>query len=343
MSTIYHIAKQLGISASTVSRALSGKGYCKESVRRQVIETAKELNYAPVHAAKMLKTKKTEKIMFAVPDICNPFYFDMINGINSVLELHGYLLILFYTKHSLKEELRAIQTMKEQYADGMIMVSFHFCEENIAAINQLEAPVVLTNKYASLEGGDRFDYVYVDTYVAVKEATEHVIDQGHERIAYLGGDMKEQTGYERFCGYRDALSEAGLPLNRDYVYESDYTELGGYYGGRQLISQPVRPQAIIAANDLMAIGAMNACEEAGIRIPDELSITGIDNLDISSRVKPGLTSVSMMQEDIGRHAASILIRRLQGKPVEDRSVRLLPRLMVRESTGRQSVKNEGRW
>lgn len=334
MSTIYHIAKELGISASTVSRALSGKGYCSESVRQQVIRTAQELNYAPVHAAKMLKTKKTEKILFAVPDICNPFYFDMINGINRVLEQHGYLLILFYTKHSLKEELRAIQTLKEQYADGMIMVSFNFCKENIEAINQLEAPVVLTNKYetSSPDSYDRFDYVYVDTYAAVKEATEHLLDLGLEEIAYLGGSMGEQTGYERYCGYRDAITGAGLTLRPDYIFESDFTETGGYYGARHLLSLSERPRGIVAANDLMAIGAMQAAEEMDIRIPGELAVTGIDNLELSSRVKPGLTSVAMMQEEIGRHAATILMRRLQGRAVEERHVRLMPKLIVRGST-----------
>jgi len=334
MSTIYHIAKKLGISASTVSRALSGRGYCSNSVQEKVLKVAKELNYAPNHAAQIMKTRKTGKILFAVPDICNPFYFDMINGINSVIEQYGYLMILFYTKHNLKEELRAIQNLKEKYADGMIMVSFNFCEKNIKAINKLNAPVVLTNKYESLTEDDQFDYVYVDTYVAVKEATEHLIKQGIEQIAFVGGDMKEQTGFERYCGYRDALLNAGLSINEAYILESNYTESGGFICGQKLLELPNKPKAIVATNDLMAIGIMKACEDANLSIPGDIAITGMDNLDISSRVYPKLTSVAMMQEEIGRNAAQILMNRLNGEKVVNRAVRLLPRIVVRASSVR---------
>jgi LacI family transcriptional regulator len=336
LSTIYHIAEQLGISPSTVSRALSGNGYCNEKTKSKVLKAAKALNYAPDQSARILKTRKTEKILFAVPDICNPFYFDMINGINSVIEQYGYLLILFYTKHNLDEELRAIQHVRERYADGMIMVSFNFCDKNINAINQLNAPVVLTNKYESINGKDHFDYVYVDTYLAVKETTEHFIKQGIEQIAFVGGEMKEQTGFERYCGYRDALLNAGLKLNDAFVCESNYTESGGYNCGQILLQLETRPDAIVAANDLMAIGVMKACEETGLKIPDDIAVAGIDNLDIASRVHPKLTSVAMMQEEIGRNAAQILMNRLMDEHVDNRSVRLLPRLVVRDSSVRLS-------
>jgi LacI family transcriptional regulator len=231
MSTIYEIAKKVGFSPSTVARALSGKGYCDEKKKEIILKAAKELNYAPVYAAKILKTKKTEKIIFAIPDICNPFYFDMINGANSVLEQYGYFMVLFYTKHSLNEELRVIQNLKERYADGMIMVSFNFCEKNIKAINSADAPVVLTNKYDSGNGQDKFDYVYVDTYQGIRMATEHLLKQGHQRIAYVGGNMKEQTGLERYMGFRDTVIDAGLKWEERYIFESNYTPRGGGRSG----------------------------------------------------------------------------------------------------------------
>jgi LacI family transcriptional regulator len=333
-NTIYHIAEQAGVSPATVSRALSGNGYCGEKTKAKILKVAKELNYAPDNAAKMLKTRKTNKIIFAVPDICNPFYFDMINGINQVLEAYGYLLILFYTKHSLKEELKAIQNVKEKVADGLIMVSFNFCEENIAAINTLQAPVVLTNQYESPEGDDHFDYVYVDTYAGVKLGTEHLIKQGIENIAYIGGNLSEQTGFQRYCGYRDALLDANLVLNESQVIESNYTESGGYLAAKTLLEQEVRPQAVVAVNDLMAIGVMKACEEAGLAIPDDIAIVGMDNLDIASRVYPKLTSIALLQEEIGRNAAQILMDRLHGNLESEGHIKLLPRLVVRKSSMR---------
>ncbi|WP_308638857.1 LacI family DNA-binding transcriptional regulator [Paenibacillus silvisoli] len=331
-STIYHIAEQVGVSPSTVSRALSGNGYCGAKTKERILKAAKAMNYAPDHAAKMLKTRRTNKIIFAVPDICNPFYFDMINGINQVLEEHGYLLILFYTKHSLKEELKAVQNVKEKVADGLIMVSFHFCDENIEAINSLSAPVVLTNQYISPEGGDKFDYVYVDTYAGIMQGTEHLIKQGIERIGYIGGMLNEQTGYQRFCGYRDALLNANIEVDASLAMESNYTESGGYLAAKQLLMHAEPPQAIVAANDLMALGVMKACEEEGLAIPGDIAIVGMDNTDIASRVHPKLTSVALMQEEIGRNAAQILMNRLHGIPVADREVKLMPRLVVRNSS-----------
>ena len=328
--TIYHIAERVGVSPSTVSRALSGRGYCGEKTKRKIFAAAREMNYAPDNAAKILKMRQTNKVIFAVPDICNPFYFDMINGINQVLEEHDYLMILYYTKHRLKEELKAIQNLKENVADGMIMVSFHFGEENIQAINQLQAPVVLTNQYVSPEGEDRFDYVYVDTYEGIRLSTEHLIEQGLERIAFIGGRLSEQTGHERFCGFRDAMQDAGLSLS--LVAESDYTENGGYETAKAWLKGPVRPQAIVTTNDLMAIGVMKACEENGLQIPQDIAIVGMDNLDLASRVHPKLTSVALMQEEIGRRSAQILMNRIRGVPLEERAVKLLPRLIVRESS-----------
>ncbi|GJM78543.1 hypothetical protein HMSSN139_10390 [Paenibacillus sp. HMSSN-139] len=152
MATIYDIAEKLGVSPSTVSRALSGRGYCKEETRKRIIQAAEELDYAPDQSAKMLKTRVSNKVLFTVPDMCNPFYFDMIQGINDVLDPYGYLLILMDTKNRLEEEKRAIQLLREKYADGMIMVSFDFCEENIGLLNRLHAPVVLTNQYVSPAG-----------------------------------------------------------------------------------------------------------------------------------------------------------------------------------------------
>ncbi|MBB3128541.1 LacI family transcriptional regulator [Paenibacillus rhizosphaerae] len=330
--TIYHIAERVGVSPSTVSRALSGRGYCGAKTKSKIIAAAKELNYAPDNAAKMLKMRQTNKVIFAVPDICNPFYFDMINGINQVLEEHDYLMILFYTKHSLKEELKAIQNLKENVADGMIMVSFHFGEENISAINALQSPVVLTNKYVSPEGEDQFDYVYVDTYEGIKLSTEHLIEQGMRNIAFVGGKLSEQTGHERFCGFRDAMLNANIPVVPRLIAESDYTESGGYMTARTWLQGPGRPDAVVVTNDLMAIGVMKACEEAGLSIPEDIAVVGMDNLDLASRVHPKLTSVSLMQEEIGRKAAQILMSRIRGIPLKERAVKLHPQLVIRDSS-----------
>lgn len=285
-----------------------------------------------MYSAKTLKSNKTNRILFVIPDICNPFYFDMINGANEVLRQHDYLMILYYTQHSLKEELKAIQNLRERYADGMIMVSFNFCRENIDSINSANYPVVLTNKYDSEGKEDKFDYVYVDTRLGIMNATEHLIKQGHERIAFVGGSLEEQTGRERYEGFRDAVINSGFEIDKKYIYESNYTESGGYLCGKEIIKHDVLPTAVVAVNDLMAVGLTRAFEEAGIKVPKDIAIVGMDNTDMASRISPKLTSVAMMQEEIGRNAAQILMDRINGDTSEKKRVRLFPRLIVRESS-----------
>jgi LacI family transcriptional regulator len=334
MSTIYDIAKAAGVSASTVSRVLAGQGSKKN--RELVLQVAKQKNFAINDSAKILKTKKTNRMMLAVPDICNPFYFKMIEGANEVLEQSGYLFMLYYTKHSLEEELKAIQLLNQKVVDGMIMVSFHFCRENIDAINQAGCPVVLTNRYDSPEGGDRYDYVYIDTYLGIKLAALHLISLGHRKIAYFGGSIREQTGLERYQGYRDALKASDIPFDPALVREANYSESAGYACMKALIEARTDVTAVVTSNDLIALGAMTACAEKGIAIPGDIAITGMDNTELSGRVAPNLTTIDMQEGEIGRLAATLLIERIQDPDTRKKQIRLEPELIVRNSTASPS-------
>ena len=331
MSTIYDIAQEAGVSPSTVSRVLAGQGSKKN--RELVLRVAKEKNFAINDSAKILKTKKTNRVMLVVPDICNPFYFKMIEGANRVFEQSGYLFMLYYTKHSLQEELKAIQLLNQKVVDGMIMVSFHFSPENIEAINQAGCPVVLTNRYDSPQGEDRFDYVYIDTYLGIKLSTRHLISQGHREIAYFGGSIREQTGLERYLGYCDALKEAGLSLTEAYVYEANYSERAGYDCMKALHKDHPGVTAVVTSNDLIALGAMTACGEENIALSGDIAITGMDNTELSSRVTPGLTTIAMQEDEIGRIAATLLMERILEPDTPRKQIRLEPELIVRESTG----------
>ncbi|HHY83345.1 MAG TPA: LacI family transcriptional regulator [Clostridiales bacterium] len=330
MSNIYEIAKKVGLSPSTVARALSGRGYCSEESRKKVLEAAKEVNYSPTHAAKTLKSKRTNKILFCIPDIYNPFYFGMIKGANDVLEKYGYYTLLCYTKHNIEEELKMIEALREKYGDGMIFVSFNFCEKNISAVNASKMPVVLTNRYDSPRGEDYFDYVYIDTYKGVQLATRHLVDQGHRKIAFIGGNLEEQTSFERYSGWKDELINSGLDPDDSLVYEGDYTIDSGYACAEKIVKSSNVPTGIVAANDLMAIGFIRYCGDNGIKIPHDFAVAGMDNTDFSSVLK--LTSVDMRQEEIGLNAASLLMERVLGGRTYKKTIRIEPRLVVRESS-----------
>ena len=332
MSNIYVIAEKTGLSPSTVARALSGRGYCSQKARQTVLEMAEKLHYTPTHAARSLKSKRTEKVLMCVPDIYNPFYFKMIQGANDVLEQYGYFILLCHTKHSVAQELKMIRSLTERYGDGMILVSFDFNEKNLAAIRDCPLPIVLTNKYGGEKVMDNFDYVYVDDTKGIYLATQHLIGQGHKKIALIVGSTAEQTGKERAEGFSAAMKDGGLPVPAGSVVQSDYTRKGGYGSAEKLLGGKDRPTAIVCANDLMAIGCMDSCRARGIRIPGDVAVVSMDNTDFCTCTSPTLSSIDMQQEELGRIAATLLMERIDKKRRLKESVCLEPELVVRQSS-----------
>lgn len=332
MSTIYDIARAAGVSPSTVARALSGSGYCSPEKKALICDLARSMKYNPTHSAKTLKSKRSNKILFCIPDIYNPFYFRMIKGASDVLDKKGYFPILCHTRGQLDLELKMIKNLSERYGDGMILVSFNFTEKNIAAVNQCSMPVVLTNKYSSADPAeDEFDYVYIDTFEGIRLATNTLIRLGHKRIAYIGGNQHTQTGRERHRGYLAALKSADVTPDPEIQLTGDYTTAGGARSARKLLRMPSRPTAIVCANDLMAFGVLKTCRDAGVKIPDEISLIGMDNTETASFSFPTLTSIAMKEEEIGHYAGEFLLERILDNRTEKRSIRLLPEIVIRDS------------
>lgn len=332
MATIYEIAQEVGVSPSTVARALRGTGYCSKENYDKIMAAAKRMNYVPSHAAKSLKSKRTNKILFCIPDIYNPFYFGMIKGASDVLDTFGYYCILCHTRGEMDMELKMLQNLKEGYGDGMILVSFDFNKENISHVNACGLPVVLTNNYQSLKGQDRFDCVYIDTFEGIWLATKHFIGEGFRRIGYIGGNTSIQTGRERFAGYMKALDEANLPVDQRLLKEGDFSRVSGERAMEELIAADTLPEALVVANDLMAIGALKACARHHIRIPEDIAIIGMDNSDMATCTSPELSSIAMKEEEIGRDAAMLLMERIQNGRTEKKTIRLRPELCIRRSS-----------
>ena len=330
MASIYEIAKAAGLSPSTVARALSGTGYCSPEKKEKILALAKEMNYIPSHTARSLKSKRTNKILFCIPDIANPFYFGMIQGVSDVLQEHDYLPLMCPTKGDITNELRMLRNLQGGYGDGMIFVSFDFSPQNITAVNACNRPVVLTNNYQSAGGNDRFDCVYVDTKMGIHMACRHLIDRGMTRIGYIGGDVSKQTGRERFEGYLSAMQESGVPIDQHFLREGDFTMVSGARAMMGLLDLPRRPEALVVANDLMAVGAYKACAERGLSMPGDMAIIGMDDSDLARCM--GISSVKMKEEEIGRNAAQLLLDRIFNGAGEKKVIRLQPELALRASS-----------
>ena len=331
-NNLYHISRITGFSPSTVSRALSNTGYCSEKTRTIIQKAADEIGFTPSSVARTMRSRQTNRILFCIPDICNPFYFNMIQGANDVFQQYGIYLILCYTHRLLSEELKAIELLKSRFGDGMIFVSFDFNQKNISAIQHCGYPVVTTNLYEIKESQNLFDCVYVDHTHAMRIATEHLIQQGHKNIAMLIGPLSEQTGRERARGYYEAMEEAGLEIKKDYVLIGDYTKQSGETAGKQLLSSSLPVTAVVCANDLMAMGFLTACSTLGVRIPQDLALVSLDNTDYATSVLPQLTSVDMMQYAIGENAANLLLERIKKKRNYAKKIRLEPQLIIRASS-----------
>lgn len=330
MSNIYDISKRTGYSASTVARALSGRGYCSAKAREVIQKAAKDMNYVPVQAAKTLKSKQTHKIMLCIPDLFNPYYFSMIDGVGTELEKHGYYTVLVHTQHDKQKEMDMVTALNELFVDGLIIVSFDFDKQLIDALRAAPVPVVLTNLYED-NGNEGFDCVYVDHTKATYAASKHLLDKGHQQIAFLGGSRKEQTGQERLDGYVQAMQEAGIRDWESYVIESDFTRKGGRRTFTDFLNKDLPFSAVLACNDLMAIGCLNACTQRNLSVPGDVSIISLDNTDYCSCTSPRLSSVDMRQLQIGENAAKMIMERIKKERDYTKLVKLDPLLVERES------------
>jgi len=334
--TIYDIATAAGVSPGTASRALNNIGYVKTETRQRVEAAVKDLKYTPNRAARTLKTKKTGLVLLAIPDTDNSFYVDMIKAVQDVCKEHGYSMILYYTDAIPAEEIKALRMLREHYADAMILVNFNFTSGYLKEIDRLQAPLVLSGICKDDIGGrpgDRFDYIGVDAEKGVFQAVRHLARQGHVRIGYIAGPAEFLLFRERHNGYLSALTESGIPYSDNLVIWCSYTESCAIRAVKSFLALSEPPTAICCANDIMALAAQRYIQDAGLRVPDDISIVGMDNLDVTTKVRPMMSTVAIAQAEIGRAAANLVFGRLAGTEMRP-SIRQIfePRLIVRESS-----------
>ncbi len=331
MPTIYDIAEKTGYSASTVARALSGKGYCSPRAKAVILEAAEIMAYVPHQAAKTLKNNITNKIMMCIPDIMNPYYFEMIHGAAMALEPFGYSILLEYTMHSPEKELEVLDSLKGHFVDGVIFGSFDYTPGLIEAIKDMGLPTVITSYYQSPGSFNDYDCVYVDQPRAAWLATRHCLEKGHKKIAFLGGDAREQNTRERFEGYKRALEEQLVPLSKSLVIHADFTREGAYRAVTEFLQHGEECTAVVACNDLMGVGCMKACVDFGLKVPEEISIVALDNTEYCLCTTPAMTSVDMLQGQVGQEAASFVIDRIVNKRNFQKNMAFSPVLVERDS------------
>jgi LacI family transcriptional regulator len=328
--TIKHVARDAGVSIATASRALNRTELVAPETRDRVREAAARLHYTPHGGARSLITRRTDTIGVLLPDLYGEFFSEVMRGIDQTAQQAGYQCIVSSARHrgpTLEVALRAMRGR----VDGLVLMSPEFTRELSTRTLPAGFPVVLLNCPPSETPHDSLN---IENYDGAYSMVRHLADLGHQRIAILTGAQGNFDAAERLRGYRAALADAGLPSPPELVIPGDFSEAAGEVGARALLELEQRPTAIFAANDGMAIGALLALREAGLRVPEDLAVGGFDDIPMARYVDPALTSVHVDISALGERAAAALLSVLR-HPVRREFTRetVATTLVVRRSCG----------
>jgi LacI family repressor for deo operon, udp, cdd, tsx, nupC, and nupG len=330
-ATIYDVARLAGVSTSTVSRMLNGKGQFAPVTRLAVDQAVERLHYRPNTIARSLRTKSTQTIAFLLPDIPDPFFVSLISGIQRYAQERDYAILLCVTQGDAEREEQYLSLLHAKQVDGVLVDGLVLPPGRIARFVEDGFPMVCLDRDVD---SPSVPLVQVDNRLGGRRATEHLLSLGHRRIAHLSGAEPERLRHsqERLAGYQEALSHASLAVDPRLVVAGDFTEEGGHRATRALLASGAPFSAIFAANDLSAIGAIRAIFESGRSVPEDVSVVGFDDIHISAFVRPQLTTMQQPAAEIARRATEILISMIQGRRVRDRRHLLEPQLIVRTSS-----------
>jgi LacI family transcriptional regulator/LacI family repressor for deo operon, udp, cdd, tsx, nupC, and nupG len=331
--SIEDIARKAGVSHSTVSRALRDSPLISPKVREEIKKLAQEMNYVPNAIAQSLQNQRTYTVGVIVTSIADPFFGELVEGIEQVARQAGLNVLLSASHGDFQQEIAAIENFNYRRVDGILIADSRINKEYTQQLTQLTAPTVLIN-IATEELNETFHSVALDDRLGGSLAVKHLIHLGHTSIGYLGVGDGSKADKQRLEGYRIALNQAGIPENPDWVVipHQDHEAIKDIDLGKKMLPQLVATgvTAIFCYNDMVAVGALLACKELGISVPQDLSLVGFDNIALSSYVTPPLTTVSQRMLEMGKLAMTMLLDLFQDKPVEN--LLLSPFLVNRDST-----------
>lgn len=326
--TIYDIAEKANVSISTVSRVFNNNPSVSKKTRRKVQKVIDEMNYVPSAIARSLVSKSSKTIGLIVSDVTNPFFTDTIDGVESVLSAQGYTVLLCDTRYSFERENKYISQMFERRVDGIIIFSAYAKDEDL--IKKTKRILPLVSVQSTFKGVDCINTTDED---GAFEAVDYLIKLGHRNIAFLVYDYDNSTITNRMKGYLKAHKVNQIPVNKNYIVKSKFSPNVGYYMTIELLEKFPEVTAIFAYNDVIAIGAYMAINQKGLKIPDDISIIGYDDIEMASIISPRLTTVAQPFYDMGKTAAELIIKRIKEDTSSTPQVILLPtKLIIREST-----------
>ena len=323
--TIYEVAEAAGVSRQTVSRVLNGKVDVASDTQDRIQSVIDDLGYTTNLAARSMRSQKKNLVGLIMPDIAYPFAIEVMKGVNRAIAESEFDLLVYTTGDVRKSgrashEQKYVSLLTNSISDGVIIVA------PVAGEFNIDAPIVSIDPLAS---NPNYPSVHATNYQGAIDAMAYLLDQGHRRIGYISGRAELESSNRRLMGYRDSLEKAGIPIDESLIASGDYTTETGVSGARELLAIENPPTAIFASNDQMAMGVFQVAEELGIRIPDDLSVVGFDNIAESKYM--GLTTVDQFILEMGYVATQMLIKLINGATLDDQTYRMQTQLVVRNS------------
>ncbi|MBQ5946892.1 LacI family DNA-binding transcriptional regulator [Massilia sp. ST3] len=331
------VADRAGVSTSTVSHVINNTRAVSEDVRKRVQAVIDDMGYIPSAVARSLKNDKTYTIGVSVPDNTHSGFAELLRGIEDAAFAVGYNIMLCNGYEDAQRQAAHLRGLIEKRIDGLVLVPGGAREELAPLLASQRVPIVLADHEVA---GVDTDFIGLDHEATGYAATRHLIELGHRHIACLAGPQSQPAGQERLAGCLRALREAGLELDPAYLVHGQPDCEGGHDAAQRLLALPAPPSALFACNDLIALGALCAAREAGVDVPERLSVIGGDDLGCAAFAAPRLSTVAQPTYDMGRELAELLFQRIRGEGEGEARVRrrLQGRLVVRQSTSRPQAR-----
>jgi LacI family transcriptional regulator len=329
--SIKDVAKEAGVSIATVSRVLNDVDVVNEDTKKKVQDAIKKLGYRPNIVARSLKTQRTRTVGILIPDISSQFYPEIVRGTEDVANIYDYNIILCNSDSDLEKEKEYLRVLKEKMVDGVLYMSSSLEPEIVELIKELDLKTVLV---VTTDKDKTFPSVSIDNREAAYDATMYLLNKGNKRPAYIGVHKDEvNAAAVRYFGYEDALKEKGMGVDENYVYFGELKAHEGYAGVNKILEKGSF-DALFCASDEIAMGAINALREKGIKVPEEVEVVGFDNIYSSSIFYPKLTTVAQPMYDMGSVGMRMLIKTINKKELEEKNYILPYELVERDSTKR---------
>ncbi len=334
--TIVDVAKVAGVSKATVSRVLSGNAeYMRPQTRERVLTAIEQLNYRPSNVARSLTSKRTYTAGILVSDVGNPFYPEVIYGVEDVALNHNYNIFLCNTSYDLQRGLTLIHSLADKQVDGLLIMSSSMSDEWVLELTQRNIPAVILDWDIddSIEGV--LGLIEVDFEVGISAAVQHLVELGHQSLAHISGPLNLRTSRLRQNAFLQAAATHGIPADQTVIIESDLRIEGGRDALNHLLTLPQPPTAVFAANDLMAMGVVRAARASGLQVPQDLSVVGLDDIWLVADMEPPLTTVALPRYEIGSLAMQMLFDLLEQDVSTTQSMyrkEVATHLVVRQST-----------